>query len=626
MVKPRKFISLVTVGLLCAAACAVGGCRQPASYRREADKVAADIIRERQTKALGRTEPFTIETPEDTLRRRLLLTQNLPHSGAPVLGSDKLERPKHWPEKELAPHLGGTCDLDRCITDNGVLRLTLVDALQVAAANNRDYQGQKEDVFRSALDLDLEEDEFRNTFAGALATLFSVDTVPTVTGFENSGSLDWSKKLKAGATITAGLAIDLVKLMTGGSQSSLGISADASITIPLLRGAGRHIFTEPLTQAQRNVIYEIWSFERYKKTLAVRVASEYLSVLQRLDRIKVAEDNYRRLMASVKREQMLAKAGRRRQIDVDRTKQAELSARQSWISEQQNYASRLDSFKNTLGLPTDAKIELDREELTRLVEAGKQALAAREPEQEPPDEPNLDAPDRPTELKGPTREGGGPLEMDPEVAVRLALARRLDLRTAHGQVYDAQRGVIVAADALRAGLDLTVSGSAGEGRSLGSAGSPNAWPDPTEGSYAAGLGLDLPLERTSQRNTYRESYISLERAIRSAQQLEDSIKLEVRNALRQLLNTRERYKIQVQAVGLAERRMENVQMLLDAGRAETFELLDAQEALVNAQNDLTDALVTYRVTSLELQRDLSVLEVNEKGLWREYEPVEHDRE
>ena len=35
---------------------------------------------------------------------------------------------------------------------------------------------------------------------------------------------------------------------------------------------------------------------------------------------------------------------------------------------------------------------------------------------------------------------------------------------------------------------------------------------------------------------------------------------------------------------------------------------------------LTAARVQYRVSELELQRDLDVLEVNEQGLWREYTP------
>ena len=59
------------------------GCSSPNDYRLEADRVAYGIIQKAQRAALGRTEPFTIETPADTLRRRLLLGQKLP-SAAPA--------------------------------------------------------------------------------------------------------------------------------------------------------------------------------------------------------------------------------------------------------------------------------------------------------------------------------------------------------------------------------------------------------------------------------------------------------------------------------------------------------------------------------------------------------------
>ena len=608
-------------------AASLAGCRSAGSYREEADHVAADIIHTGQTQALGRTEPFTIETPADTLRRRLIEAQDLPTAGAATQGSDRLERPKHWPEKELAPHLGGTCELDRCIDDNGVLRLTLIDALQVSAANSREYQSQKETVFRTALDLDLEDDAFRSTFTGALDTLFSVDTAPTVTGIEHTTSFDWSKKLKAGGAITAGLAIDLVKLLTGTRSSAFGITGDASITIPLLRGSGRHIVTEPLTQAQRDVIYAIWTFERFKKRTAVSVASEYLRVLQRLDQIKNAEDNYRRLIEASEREQARFEAGRSRLIDVDRTRQSMLQARQRWIAAQQSYASSLDGFKNTLGLPTDAKIDLDRSELPKLTEAAEKLLGgrlgeeAREQAADVAEEPPQPAKREMAQL---TREGGGPLEMDPETGVKMGLERRLDLRVAEGQVYDAQRKVIVAADALRAGLDIGGSVAVGESRSLGSADAGDGDFRFSRGSYSALLSLDLPIERTSERNAYRNSFISLERAVRSAQETEDRVKLEVRDGLRSLATARESYIIQANAVRLAEKRVENTRMLLDAGRIEPVELLDAQADLINAQDALTGFLVEYRVTALGLQRDLSVLEVNEKGLWREYEPGRDD--
>ena len=49
--------------------------------------------------------------------------------------------------------------------------------------------------------------------------------------------------------------------------------------MPLLRGSGSTIVAEPLTQAERDVVYSLLDFERFKKSIAVRVASEYLSKL-----------------------------------------------------------------------------------------------------------------------------------------------------------------------------------------------------------------------------------------------------------------------------------------------------------------------------------------------------------
>ena len=77
-------------------------------------------------------------------------------------------------------------------------------------------------------------------------------------------------------------------------------------------------------------------------------------------------------------------------------------------------------------------------------------------------------------------------------------------------------------------------------------------------------------------------------------------------------------KSQARAVTIAERRVRSTDLLLQAGRAEIRDLLESQEALLNAQNALASALVGYRVAELELQRDLGVLEVDEKGLWKEY--------
>ena len=653
-----------------AAALLTAGCG-PGYYRRQADERAYDIVERAGKEAMGaRAHPFTIEQPSDLLRRRLLLEQELPTAHAASLGTSALEPIPHWPEKDFPRQEEEVPGGGPASRPAEPLTLTLEDALQVAAGNNRAYQSLKEDVFRTALALDLEANEFRSIFAAAMDTVYTEDLSGSdpVRGVEASPQLSVSRQFKQGTVVTAAIAMDLVKLLTGDRSETLGLTADATVTVPLLRGAGRYIVAEPLTQAERNVVYALYELDRSRRVLAVRVASDYLGVLQQLDQVDNAEDNYRRVAASTRRARRLADAGRLPGIQVDQALQDELRARDRWITAQQGYAGRLDSFKITLGLPADAGIVLSREELDKLSRMAGAAMAAAQapaapagselPAGEPPaatpaDSAGLDvtaniaatapargAPaqeespqaepeelaattgpsaDEPVELVPPTPRGG-PLEMPYEQAIQVALENRLDLRTAIGQVYDAQRGVVVAADALKAGLTLAGTASAGESRGLGSADLPNAQLRPERGVYTAGLLVDLPLERTAERNAYRLSLVALEQATRDVQELEDQIKLQIRSSLRTLLEARESYAIQVLAAQVAQRRVASTELFLQAGRAEIRDVLEAQEALISARNAVTAALVAYRVAALEIQRDMDVLEIDEKGLWREYKP------
>jgi len=600
----------------------LAGCRTPTDYHREADEVAYDIVAERQGVALGRTEPFTIERPSTILRRRLLEGQNLPASGPWSFGTDRLDAIDHWPEDRYQPDV----DLDPigALEEGQPVRLTLVEALQIGARNSFAFQAQKENIFRAALSLDLARNEFRDIFSQRLESLLGVNTTedPTVTGTTQSSVSGWSRKLEDGATLTTQLAIDLANLLTLGGASALGIRGDASATIPLLAGSGRHIQREPLTQAERNVLYALWEFEQYKKDFAVDIASEYLSVLAQRTQVDNAEANYRRNVLSARRSRRLADAARLREIEVDQAVQAELDARQQWINAQQNYERQLDSFKNLLGLPVDARIELDRGELERLTqEVGDRMVdlsdAARDPNEVVPADAEIT-------LQPPSMAGAGPYEIDPLRAVQLALANRLDLRQRQQQVIDAQRQVVIAADAL--GAELTLFGSVGSGgrRSGSGAMADDAQLRLDRATWQALLTLDLPIERTAERNAYRQRLIDLEGSVRAVQQLEDQIKLNVRNRLRNLLSLRESVQINAQGVQIAEKRVRSVNMFLEAGEAQIRDLLEAQSALLRAQNALTSAIVGYRVAELELQRDMGLLQVDEKGLWQEFDPKGYD--
>jgi len=215
------------------------------------------------------------------------------------------------------------------------------------------------------------------------------------------------------------------------------------------------------------------------------------------------------------------------------------------------------------------------------------------------------------------------LEIDESLAVKLALNNRLDLRVAEGEVYDAQRAVVVAADALGAELTLFGTSELGSRREISSATADDAQLRTDKGKYSALLTLDLPFERTAERNAYRNSFISLEQAVRDVQILEDQIKLDVRNQLRDLLESRESLKIQANSVIVAERRVKSSNLFFEAGEVPIRDVLEAQDALLSAQNSLTSAIVSYRVAELELQIDMGLLKVDEKGLWQEYSPKEN---
>lgn len=604
-----------------AALLGLSGCKSPGEYRREADETAYEIIRQKQYEARGNTEDFTIERPSDILRRRLVRQEDLLHSSSASFGTDKLEPIDHWPEEEPG-QVNSSGQAGAGPDPNETLKLSLVDALQVGASNSFDYQSRKETVFQAALNLDLERNEFRNIFAGQLQNVANTDSSGsrTVSGVENSAAGSVTRTLKSGVDLSAALAVDLANLLTQGGASARGLAVDASVSIPLLRGSGRHIVAEPLTQAERDVVYAIWQFERFKRTFAVGVARDYFAVLREMDSVKNAQDNYRSSITSSRWSRRNADAGNISEVDVDRARQRELEARNGWISAQAQYENRLDEFKSSIGLPPDARIVLDPNELEQLrqrtsgmVDAVIADMEAQAAQETPPA-------DAPIELEMPSEKDAGPFEIDDSVAMQLALENRLDLRVANGGVYDAQREVVVRADALRAELTLLGTAALGSGRSVGSATSDDANLRFDQGRYASLLTLDLPLERTAERNVYRRSWIDLERATRDVQSLEDQIKLSVRNQLRTLLESRESLKIQALSVVVAEKRVRMSKIVLEAGRIQILDLLDAQDDLLSAQNRLTAAIINYRLAELDLQRDMGLLQVDASGMWSEFSP------
>ncbi len=613
---PRRPAALLAT-LFLGAILLLNGCRSTKEWRDQADQRAGQWLKQAQHDINRSSEPILVETPADTLRRRLLLDQKLQLTNDASLGITDLPDDERWrKDQHLRPFTDDLLASKSAWNTAEPLRLSLADALVIAARHNRDFQTQKDSLFQTALALDLENHQFQNSFSAALASTFSSshNGDRRNNGLTNDATLGLKRTFKNGIELTSSISVDLVKMLSGDRGSSWGVLGDASINIPLLRGAGEFIAAESLTQAQRNLVYAVRDFEQYKRDFIVRIANSYLNVLQAGQRIINQEENYKRVITSTRRSRRMADAGLLPEYQFDQAIQDELRARDNWISARQAYDASLDAFKILLGLPPDAKIEPLTSELDAL-QLASQTLGG---EAESTDYTgNVPAADAPVVLQDIDDENPGPYEIDTEKAVAIALKNRPDLRNALEKIEDAQRDVLIAEDSLRAELTIGGRASIGESRSLGQADSPNGSFRASRGTYSAPLFLSLPLERTRERNAYRNSLINLEKAVRNFQRDEDTIKEAVRGKLRNLIENRSRIVIQRQAVRLAERRVKSTDLLLQAGRAAIRDVLEAQNALLSAQNSLISAVVSYRINELELQRNLGVLTVFVDGTWQE---------
>jgi len=456
--------------------------------------------------------------------------------------------------------------------------INLQQAVEIATKFNRQYQSQKESLYLSALDLTLRRHQYARQWFGTIDGSYVDDkSNGDDVSIDASGGVDQQSLLLDGVLFNIGIAIDWTRFLTGDPRTTLGSVLSGDVAVPLLGAGAGKVRQENLTQAERTVLYRIRTFNRYRKTFVVGIISDYYGVLQARDRVVITEASYKRLIDSTNQLKMEVDVGQRAPSDVDEAMQNLLSAENRLVRDRQSYEQVLDRFKIRLSLPTDANIILDQNELIALEEIG---------------------------VSQP--------EYTEEQAMDMALSRRLDLANTKDSLEDSARKLELAAEGL--GVQLNLIGSA----NVNSA-------DKTDfdrlqfhrGLYELAFEADLPLDQKDERNAYREALISLEQRKRSYEEDTENVKLEVRQAYRDLAETGESYRIQKVGLQLAERRVEEQKLLLEYGRGTMRLLLLTEDDLVAAQNDVTGALVNHTIAKMSFFRDIGILQVKPDGMWEQ---------
>ncbi len=574
-------------------------------YQKKADDEAYKILEEKSQSVTGSEEKFSIDSSKDTD----------PLAGFPVVN-------------ENDPSLGAEMP-----PETGMHILSLEQAVIVATHHNRTYQNSRESVYLQALSLTLDRHRYAPIFSGGASANYNRSTRDVVlpsdftqsikaargvageleqlTGtsaalikaytdvVESAGGLAGLDEprtvivdersvtgdtqagvdllLKGGGRIALTLSSNFLRFLTGAPREDASSTLAASFSQPLLRGAGRAVNMERLTQSERNVLYAIRDYTQFRKQFAVDICNAYYGVLQQRDVVRNTWSGLQNSKSSFERQEAFAAEGLSTQSELGRLRQSYLDFKNRYTNSVSRYLEELDRFKILLGLPTNAPLMLDDGELTKLRDSG---------------------------LLHPA--------ISSEDAVRVAMASRLDYQNELDAVDDTERRVHVAENGLKPRLDM-VAGA----KVPSMPGNSYEKLDFKRMSWNVGLDIDPVFDRKALRNAYRTSLIEFESAKRKQSLAEDNIKLDVRGAWRDLDQAKRNYDVALESVKLSERRVEEQKLLAELGLATAKDQVDAQNDLIQSQNSLTAALVGHTIARLGFWRDMGLLHIKKDGLWEE---------
>ena len=453
--------------------------------------------------------------------------------------------------------------------------LSLAQAVEFATDHNRIYQLEKENLYIKAIDLRLARHQFEPILFGSGAAEYIRSRGSDA--IEERGSIGVQKLFETGAQIGVNVTLSWIDIVSGNARGGLSKILTVSATQPLFRGSDPNIVLENLTQAERDLLYQIRSFNRFRKEFVVSTITQYYRVLQAYDAAQNARNNYDTLVETSSYAARLAGAGRVPQFELDQAFQDKLIAWDTYVQAEKDYRRALDDFKLAIALPTETELRLDYNELTVL---------------------------RSFEMKVP--------RFSETEAIDAALGRRLDLANTFDAVSDAERKVLVALDGTRPDLRLV---AAADLKSKNTSDPFDLRTRPRD-TAVVGLEFDPLLDKYAQENAYRLALIVLDQNRRFFEEKVDTVIVDIREVYRDLNEAIERYKVQSEQLSLARQRFENTKYLLQYGRANTRDVLDSQKDLYRAQDNATLALVNYTVAMLRFYRDVEILQVRPDGMWQ----------
>lgn len=338
-------------------------------YRDFADRQSYAIERARQLDRRWNMPPRPVEAqpgsrmadptdpdhspmpPDDPAARLFQVTNGMPFEF------------REWKKRGFMPL--ENVDWYGCLPRNtdGSVRLDRETVIDLSMKHSRDYQFEVEAVYLAALQLTLSQFQFQvqpffnqSLFyqnAGEGANDSNQILPSTIAGF--------NQQFITGAQLMAQLSTNAIYEFNGAGFTTAASNLAITFTQPLMQGAWARNVTQPLSLAERGVLYTVRTFARFRRDFYVRVmgGGGYLGLLLRLQSIRNTEANLASLRTNLAEYDALLAAGSKSQTERDQVAQQVQQVEFQLINDIASLETALDSYKISLGLPPELHVELD---------------------------------------------------------------------------------------------------------------------------------------------------------------------------------------------------------------------------------------------------------------------------
>jgi len=579
--------------------------------------------------------------------------------------------------------------------------VNMAQAFTLGLINARVYQTQLEAIYLAALPVTLQRFVFAPQFTAGLSPSgaavsptalggpgLGLAVNPTnafnyrtrATGFQQStlnlGTVAAvGKNLDNGVKILASFASQVVFNFTGRNPRQPAVQSylPLSVVVPFLRGGGRAVTLEGLTQAERNLLYQIRTFALFRQqfTVATLIGGQvtsfgtgfttpgfsvggntdptigFVNVVEDFQLVENALRNVRTFeqFATVYKELIRGEASGLTKLQLDQLDLQLQNARFALIQSRLLLRNDLDGFKLQLGLPPDVPLIVDRTLTSRFKKVYEEFEAWSRRRTRDLSELVTLADGLPAledvmidgrSCKAVFESGNDDNLEDLLLATeRISLENRLDLMNTRARLYDAWRQLKVTANALKGVFNVAVTN---EILTPPTTTNPFAFVSQAK-QFSLVLNAELPLVRVAERNAFRSALISYQQARRSLMNAEDSQKAILRQEIRVLQTFYLQYQLLKRNLVLSASQKDQAFETITAppvggagagggggnanGAIQTQNLIQAQGSLINVENQLVSVWYSYQVQRLTVYRDLGILPYDEWEAFYELYPSEY---